>query len=60
MKLVTPSALVERLKINGSLARAACKYMEQVHIHIYQLPHMLIKNNYRKEKFSLLRNTTNN
>ena len=27
MKLVTPSGLVERLKINGSLARAACKLM---------------------------------
>ena len=27
MKLITPSALVERLKINGSLARAACKYL---------------------------------
>jgi small subunit ribosomal protein S25e len=27
MKLVTPSALVERLKINVSLARAACKLM---------------------------------
>ena len=29
MKLVTPSGLVERLKINGSLAGAACKPMEQ-------------------------------
>ena len=28
MKVVTPSALVERLKINGSLARAACKFLE--------------------------------
>lgn len=28
MKLVTPSALVERLKINASLARAACKFLE--------------------------------
>jgi small subunit ribosomal protein S25e len=27
MKLITPSALVERLKINTSLARAAIKYM---------------------------------
>ncbi len=27
MKLITPSQLVERLKINGSLARAACRYM---------------------------------
>jgi small subunit ribosomal protein S25e len=27
MKLITPSALVERLKINGSLARAACNYL---------------------------------
>lgn len=27
MKLVTPSALVERLKINVSLARAACKQL---------------------------------
>eukprot|EP00428_Durinskia_dybowskii_P062174 CAMPEP_0170363368 /NCGR_PEP_ID=MMETSP0117_2-20130122/4819_1 /TAXON_ID=400756 /ORGANISM="Durinskia baltica, Strain CSIRO CS-38" /LENGTH=108 /DNA_ID=CAMNT_0010617829 /DNA_START=46 /DNA_END=372 /DNA_ORIENTATION=+ len=27
MKLITPSALVERLKINGSLARAACKFL---------------------------------
>lgn len=30
MKLVTPSALVERLKINVSLARAACKLMAEV------------------------------
>lgn len=30
MKLVTPSALVERLKINCSLARAACKYLAEV------------------------------
>ena len=29
MKLVTPSALVERLKINVSLARAACKQMAE-------------------------------
>jgi small subunit ribosomal protein S25e len=29
MKLVTPSALVERLKINGSLARAACKFLAE-------------------------------
>lgn len=29
MKLVTPSGLVERLKINGSLARAACKLMQE-------------------------------
>jgi small subunit ribosomal protein S25e len=28
MKLITPSALVERLKINGSLARAAIKHLE--------------------------------
>merc|ERR1719446_1755421 len=28
MKLITPSALVERLKINGSLARAAIKELE--------------------------------
>ena len=28
MKLVTPSGLCERLKINASLARAACKYLE--------------------------------
>jgi small subunit ribosomal protein S25e len=28
MKLVTPSGLVERLKIGASLARAACRYME--------------------------------
>jgi small subunit ribosomal protein S25e len=27
--VVTPSALCERLKINGSLARAACKYLEE-------------------------------
>nr|AID23531.1 40S ribosomal protein [Phaeodactylum tricornutum] len=27
MKPITPSALVERLKINGSLARAACKHL---------------------------------
>eukprot|EP01041_Mallomonas_annulata_P004265 gene4265-8488_t len=27
MKLVTPSALVERLKVNGALARAACRYL---------------------------------
>ena len=30
MKLVTPSALVERLKINSSLARAACKFLAEV------------------------------
>ena len=30
MKLITPSALVERLKINGSLARAACKLLAEV------------------------------
>lgn len=30
MKLITPSALVERLKINGSLARAACKFLAEV------------------------------
>jgi hypothetical protein len=30
MKLVTPSALVERLKINASLARAACKFLAEV------------------------------
>jgi small subunit ribosomal protein S25e len=29
MKLVTPSALVERLKINASLARAACKFLAE-------------------------------
>mmetsp|Transcript_21481 Transcript_21481/g.29541 ORF Transcript_21481/g.29541 Transcript_21481/m.29541 type:complete len:109 (-) Transcript_21481:102-428(-) len=29
MKLITPSALVERLKINGSLARAACKLLAE-------------------------------
>ena len=29
MKLVTPSGLVERLKINASLARAACKYLAE-------------------------------
>lgn len=28
MKLITPSALVERLKIGGSLARAAIKELE--------------------------------
>ena len=28
MKLITPSALVERLKINGSLARAAIRELE--------------------------------
>jgi len=29
MKLITPSALVERLKVNGSLARAAIKELEE-------------------------------
>mmetsp|Transcript_6075 Transcript_6075/g.6330 ORF Transcript_6075/g.6330 Transcript_6075/m.6330 type:complete len:108 (+) Transcript_6075:697-1020(+) len=29
MKLVTPSALIERLKVNGSLARAALRYLEK-------------------------------
>jgi small subunit ribosomal protein S25e len=29
MKVITPSALVERLKINVSLARAACKYLTE-------------------------------
>lgn len=43
MKLVTPSALVERLKINGSLARAACRLLAKegkitpVEIHNKQL-----------------------
>ena len=32
MKLVTPSALVERLKINSSLARAACKFLAEVRL----------------------------
>lgn len=32
MKLVTPSALVERLKINSSLARAACKFLAEVRV----------------------------
>lgn len=35
MKLITPSALVERLKINGSLARAACKLLAEVFIFSY-------------------------
>lgn len=44
MKLITPSALVERLKINGSLARAACKFLLEVrrllisHLHFPHLP----------------------
>ena len=29
MKLITPSGLVERLKINASLARAACKLLAE-------------------------------
>lgn len=29
MKLITPSGLVERLKINSSLARAACKLLAE-------------------------------
>ena len=29
MKLITPSALVERLKINSSLARAACTLLAE-------------------------------
>jgi len=29
MKVITPSALVERLKINVSLARAACKFLTE-------------------------------
>ena len=29
MKLITPSALVERLKINGALARAAIKELQE-------------------------------
>jgi ribosomal protein S25 len=37
MKLITPSGLIERLKINGSLARAALKYMEAVRIVILLL-----------------------
>jgi hypothetical protein len=35
MKVVTPSGLCERLKINVSLARAACKYMADVSHYIY-------------------------
>ena len=30
MKVITPSALVERLKVNVSLARAALKYLVEV------------------------------
>ena len=29
MKVITPSGLVERLKITASLARAACKYLAE-------------------------------
>ena len=29
MKLITPSALVERLKVNGALARAAIKELQE-------------------------------
>ena len=29
MKLITPSALVERLKINGALARAAIRELQE-------------------------------
>lgn len=40
MKLVTPSALCERLKINASLARAACKYLaEENKIQAVELHH---------------------
>ena len=28
MKLITPSTIIERLKINGSLARAAIRHLE--------------------------------
>jgi ribosomal protein S25 len=37
MKLVTPSALVERLKINSSLARAACKFLAEVRYEAQQI-----------------------
>jgi hypothetical protein len=42
MKLITPSALVERLKINGSLARAACKYLLEVRFFSSSSPFALI------------------
>ena len=37
MKLVTPSALCERLKINVSLARAACRYLAKVRYYCFIL-----------------------
>ena len=41
MKLVTPSALCERLKVNASLARAACRYLQEVLISISLLTHIM-------------------
>lgn len=61
MKLVTPSALVERLKINGSLARAACKLLAKVcseitlFVVISQLNFLV---NIRRERSPLSRSTT--
>jgi hypothetical protein len=41
MKLVTPSALIERLKVNGSLARASLRYLEKVSFPPLTLCHPL-------------------
>jgi small subunit ribosomal protein S25e len=40
MKLITPTGLIERMKISGSLARAALKQMEEEgHITLVQGHH---------------------
>ena len=38
MKLITPSGLIERLKINGSLARAALRSLEAVRFYVLYDP----------------------
>lgn len=42
MKLVTPSALCERLKVNASLARAACRYLQEVIVSYVLVPEKFI------------------
>jgi len=59
MKLITPSALVERLKINGSLARAACKLLAEVNsFSIFDNRNLFSILVCRKAKFLLLKRTT--
>lgn len=57
MKLVIPSALIERLKVNGSLARAALRYLEKVcHFFInYYFYHLNFKFELKLISFSFIR-----